>query len=103
MTLIAPNCICSRVLRTPIHWVSVGLGLVASVVSVVTGVVAAYALHKCRFPGQSCVNIDFPVARYVGPARNGVAVLLMLCECKVFDRLTRVVTGTWYCRSAISF
>lgn len=80
---------------TPSIWFSISLGVLVALVSVVSGVLAALALHKYRFWGKNLVNNMFLLPLTFPSLVTGVALLLMFSELRLFSsqRFIRLLMG----------
>lgn len=74
-------------------WFSIKLGLVTAVIATITGVLAAFALHKFVFRGKEVFRNLFMLPLIFPSLVIGVGLLLTFSEYRLFDRFTRLLIG----------
>ena len=74
-------------------WFSTNLGVMASVISTISGVLAAYAFHKFVFRGKEVFQNLFMLPLIFPSLVIGVGLLLTFSEYRLFDRFTRLLIG----------
>jgi putative spermidine/putrescine transport system permease protein len=74
-------------------WFSMKLGVMTSLLATVTGVLAAYSLHKFEFPGKEAFQNLFMLPLTFPSLVIGVGLVLAFSEYRLFDRFTRLLIG----------
>jgi putative spermidine/putrescine transport system permease protein len=74
-------------------WFSIKLGMMTALIATVTGVLAAYSMHKFEFRGKEVFQNLFMLPLTFPSLVIGVGLVLAFSEYRLFDRFTRLLIG----------